>query len=115
MSRLPLIAHKPLSAFDAEEYIAYVRSMYHLDRKIKASPAPGLSLGRSAAGALSVRRNKKQRAFDYVTMAEIAALAKAKGVNQSDVWNVFKAREFIIAKSRMEAEQVYALSKGVVL
>ena len=107
MKQSPLIAPKHLTEFDAEEYYAYVSSMYERPVSKGKSPAPGLSLGKTAAGALSVRRNKKQRAFDYVTQQEIEALAKDKSVAQADVWNAFRARGFIIATTRMEAEQVY--------
>lgn len=68
---------------------------------------------RTAKGKLSVRRAKLQRSFDYVTMKEIEGLAKAADCAQSDLWNMFKQREYIIAKDRLEAERIYAEIRGL--
>lgn len=108
-----LIAPKPVSEFQPDEYHRYVSDMYALrvKRGGKVPAVPGLSVSRTKAGALSVRRGKA-RAFDYVTMPEIALLAKAAGTGQADIWNAFKKREFIIAKDRLEAERVFAEREG---
>lgn len=112
---LPLIAPKPFAEYGAQEYYDYVTGMYALRVKRGAKPpgpAPGLSLSRTKAGALSIRRSRS-RAFDYVLDTEIIALAKAIGAYQSDVWNAFVRRRFIIAKSRMQAEETYAAVKEI--
>lgn len=107
-----MIAPKHISEFTPEEYHGFVSAMYGLRTKrgtAKApSPVPGLTVTRTKTGALSVKRLKKQRAFDYVTMAEIGILAKAHGTGQADLWNMFKKRKFLITKDRMEAEHIYA-------
>ena len=113
---MPLIAPKPIDAYGADEYYAYVQSMYELRTKGPKKPAPpalGLSVRRTKTGKLSVTRRAKTRPFAYVTLPEIAALATATGCNQSDLWNLFKQKEFIVAKDRMTAEQAYAKAKGV--
>lgn len=106
---LPLIAPKPFREFQPQEYYEYVQAMYGLKikgRAKSASPVPGLTVARTKSGALSVRRSKS-RAFEYVTMAEIAALAKAAKTSQADLWNLFKKKEYLITKDRMEAERLY--------
>lgn len=113
---LNYIAPKSVHEFTPDEYHAYVGGMYALrvKRGAKAAgPAPGLSVTRTKKGALTVRRQPKQRAFDYVTLPEIAALAKEQNCGQADLWNMFKLREYIIAKDRMEAEQMYANIKEI--
>ena len=72
-----------------------------------ASAVSGLSISKSKKGALTVRR-AKGRAFAYVTFPEIAALSKATGYAQSDLWNMFKQKGYIVTKDRMEAERIYA-------
>lgn len=112
---IPLISPKPFEEFGAEEYYAYVQSMYGVRVKRGAkppSPAPGLSVSRTKKGALSVRRTPKARAFDYVTMHEVELLAKAADVSQAELWNCFKRRGFIVARDRLEAERTYAVNKG---
>lgn len=104
--------------FTPDEYIEYVRSMYSVRLKPgskPASPAPGLTVCRTKSGALSIRRASKQRAFDYVTMSEIEKLAKAANCAQSDLWNLFKKRKYIIGRDRMECERAYAQLKGIEL
>lgn len=107
---MPLIAPKPLTAFTPDEYHKYVSDMYALPaRKGKpASPAPGLTVNRTKRGSLSVRRAAKVRPFAYATYAEVAALASAVSTSQSDIWNLLKRKEYIIATTRMEAERLYA-------
>lgn len=104
------IAPKPFVEYTPDEYHSYVSSMYALRVKRGAkppSPAPGLSVCRTKAGALSLRKTKA-RTFCYVTLPEIAALAKVVGCGQADLWNLFKKKEYVIAKTRMEAERIYA-------
>lgn len=110
-----LISKKPFCEFSPEEYTDFVRSMYSLRTKGRAkpaSPAPGLSVNRTKKGTLSVRRSKA-RAFEYVTMREIAELAKALPASQADIWNMFKLKKYIIAKDRLEAERIYAETKEI--
>lgn len=104
--------------FTPDEYHVYVRDMYQLRLKPRAkppSPAPGLSVTRTKTGKLSLRRQSKQRAFDYVTMPEIEKLARAADCAQSDLWNLFKKKNYIIAKDRLDAERTYAQLKGLQL
>lgn len=113
---LPLIS-KPMLQFTPDEYAAHVSSMYSLRQKgtkKPASPAPGLTVSRNKKGALTVRRSKT-RAFAYVTFPELAALAAAVQTNQSDMWNLFKQKKYIIAQTRMDAERAYAAQNGVTL
>lgn len=103
---MPLIAPKHISAFTPEEYHSYVSAMYALRVKRgtkPASPIPGLSVSRSKTGTLTIRRTKT-RAFGYVTLTEIKKLAEHVKCSQAELWNAFKAREFIIAKDRITAE-----------
>jgi len=107
-----LISPKPFEAFTPDEYHSYVCSMWELRTKGRKppAPAPGLTVSRAKSGKITVRRSKN-RAFDYVTMREIELLAKAKGFMQSDLWNAFRARKFIIAKDRLTAEAEYGRLK----
>jgi hypothetical protein len=113
-----LIAPKPVEEFDPEGFHEYVTSMYAL-RVMRgqkpAGPAPGLSVSRTKKGALSVRRAPKTRAFDYVLLSEIAALAKVHETNQADLWNMFTKKKYIITRDRMDAERTYAAAKGIPL
>jgi hypothetical protein len=111
--RSVLISGRHVTEFTPQEYYEYVSAMYELRRKGKAkaaSPAPGLTVSRTKKGALSIRR-AKSRAFTYVTYPEIAALAKAAGCSQSELWQLFKAKEYIITQTRMEAEHAYGAAK----
>lgn len=109
----PLIAPKPIQAYGPEEFHAYVTGMYALPgRKSPPKAAPGLSVSRTKAGALSIRR-AKTRAFAYVTLPEIAALAKEKSVSQAELWTAFKLKGFIITETRMQAEERYAVIKEI--
>ena len=113
-----LIAPKAFADFGPDEYRDYVRSMFEMPRAkrgAKVSVAPGLAVTRTKKGALSVRRSAKTRPFAYVLWTEIEALSKANATAQSDLWNMFKAKGFIVAKSRMEAEIAFAAAKGVKL
>lgn len=105
---LPLIAPKPFAEYSPDEYHAYVSEMYSLRKKAgKTSVVPGLSVSRTKAGKLSIRKTAA-RAFPYVTYSELAKLAEAAKVNQSDLWQVFQAKKYIITQTRMEAEVRYA-------
>lgn len=111
-----LIAPKPFAEYSPEDFHSYVSGMYCLRTKGKArpvSPAPGLRVSRTKAGALTVSRTAKQRAFAYVTLPELAGLAKANACGQADLWNLFKKKKYIITKTRMEAEQAYAQIKEI--
>jgi len=109
MSRdLPLIAPQPVAEFTPEAYHDYVTGMYSLQGRGKVRvqpPAPGLSVSRTKSGGFTIRRTKA-RAFEYITMSELAALAKLHGCGQADLWNAFKKRNFIIAKDRITAEHI---------
>jgi hypothetical protein len=70
-------------------------------------PAPGLNVHRTKKGTLGLKRSKG-RAFPYVTFNEIAGIAKQLEMNQSDIWNLFKQKAYIVAKDRLEAEGMYA-------
>lgn len=109
---LPLIT-KPLNQWTPEEYHAFVKGMYQERAKAaskskKPSFAAGLTLSRTKKGALSLRLNKKLRPFQFILDSEIDALAVGYAVPKAEVWNLFKARKFIIAKTRMDAERTYA-------
>ena len=111
---LPPIAPKPFAEYGPDEYHAYVSEMYGLRKKAasgKTSVVPGLSVSRTKAGKLSIRKTKA-RAFPYVTYAELAKLAEAAKINQSDLWQVFQAKIYIITQTRMEAEVRYAALTG---
>lgn len=111
-----LIAPKALPEFTPDEYHAYVTAMYALRVRGAAKPkatAPGLSLKRTAKGALSITWRSKVRPFAYVTMPELIALAAGIPCSQADLWNAFKRKRFIIAKDRLEAEQTYAKLKEI--
>lgn len=109
---LPLIS-APFDSFTPDAYHAYVTGMYELRTKGKPKgPAAGLTVSRTKKGALSVRRSKS-RAFEYVTMSEIAALAEHAKCSQADLWNIFKKKGYIVAGSRLEAEKIYADVKEI--
>lgn len=111
----PLIAPKHITEYTPNEYHAYVSDMYELRTKGKAKPTAGVSgltVSRTKKGALTVRR-AKVRPFEYVTMPEIKKLADFYKVSQADLWNVFKQKEYIIAKDRLDAERLYSQLKGI--
>ena len=110
----PLIAPKPFAAYTPDEYHVYVSGMYELRTKgpkKPPKPVPGLTVSRTKAGALTVRRSKT-RAFAYVTIPEVAALAAEAKCSQADMWNMFKQKKFIIAKDRITAEHLH-MQKGL--
>lgn len=107
-----LISSKRMDEFEAEEYLAYVKSMYAL--RIKGRPkkavstVPGLNVVKNKKGTLSIRRSNKLRTFKYVTREELVLLAKSCTVSQSELWNAFKKKDFLITETRMEAELLHA-------
>lgn len=114
--RTVLISGKHVTEYTPADYHAHVTDMHQMRTKGKAAkpagPAPGLAVSRTKKGALSIRRTKA-RAFAYVTYKEIEALAKAAQCSQAELWQAFKAKEFIITQTRMEAEQRYADIKEI--
>lgn len=115
---VPLIAPKHFSAYTAEEYHAYVSSMYGLRQKGSKPKAgsgiQGLSISRTKKGVLSIRRNAKQRPFAYVLQEEINLFVKSvPGTSTAEVWNAFKAKKFLIAKNKAEAEEIYKNIKEI--
>lgn len=107
---IPLIAPKHVTEFSPGEYHTYVSAMYELPAKPKSAKpriVDGLSVTVAKDGAIKVRRGKA-RTFDYVTFSELEAFARALGLFQSDIWNAFKARGFVIARTRIEAERTHA-------
>lgn len=106
------IAPKSLAEFSPDEFQNYVADMEIRPAKRELGPAPGLTVRRTKAGKLSIRR-AKSRAFDYITHAELAALAAKTQVTQTELWNALRLRNFILAKSRMEAETIYGRLKQI--
>ncbi len=112
--RPPLIATKHFSEFTPEEYQEHVKGMYELRQKgskpavKKPSFAEGLTLKRTKTGKLSITRSTKKRPFAFVLDIEIGALAKGYGFTYTETWNAFKAKKYIISKTRMEAEKIHA-------
>lgn len=105
----PLIAHKHIAEFGADEFHAYVTAMYALRIKGRAkapNPAPGLFITRTKTGKVGIRRTKL-RAFDYITNTEMADVAKQSGITQAELFVAFKERNFIVAKDRLEAEHIH--------
>lgn len=116
MTQNILIAPKPFADFEAEEFHAYVMAMHKAPvTKAGARPPPiakGLAIGRTKRGALTIKRSKS-RPFAYVTNLEIAALAAKAACSQAQLWQIFKAKKFIIAKDRLEAEHIYGALKEI--
>lgn len=118
MNKIPVthISPKPFADYTAEEYHTYVSDMFGLPKKKgSAKPTagvPGLTVSRTRTGTLSLRKTKA-RSFTYVTMAEVKKLADFAKASQADVWNLFKKKEYIIAKDKMEAEQIYSRIKEI--
>lgn len=108
---------KPFAEFTPEEFHAHVRSMYEVRQRGSSakpkSPAVGISLSKTKKGAWSIRLTKTKRAFKYVLTAEIDALAKHHGATVAEIWNVFKAKDFLITKTKLEAEQINADIKEI--
>jgi hypothetical protein len=108
---LPLISPKPFTGYTADEYHAYVTAMYALPVKRGAkpkSPVSGLAVTRGEAGELRVRRTAKARPFPYATIAEVKLLADHVKCGQAELWNLLKAKKFILGQTRMECEKIYA-------
>lgn len=111
---VPLIAPKHISAFSTpEEYQTYVTGMYALRQRGSKPPKPkglvnGIAVSRTKKGTLSIRRASKQRPFEYILQAEIALLANAGIGTTAEIWNIFKAKKYLIAKTKVEAEEIYA-------
>ncbi len=114
-----LISPKSFRDFGPEEFHKYVTGMYALrvrgSKPAKPVFAEGLTVSKTKSGKLSVRRTSAKRAFAYVTRAELSALSTGLGFAELDLWNAFKAAEYIIAQDRMDAEKRYAEAKGVAL
>lgn len=98
------IAPKAFEDFTPEEYHAYVSGMYYL--KPSKSVSTGLNVKRLKSGKLSITR-RKPRTFAYVTYVEVEEFAQRLGATQTEIWNAFRERDFILAKSRLEAENIY--------
>lgn len=110
-----LIAPKTVKDFSPSEWKAHVTAMYQRrvtskNRTKPASPAPGITLSKTKKGAWSIRR-AKTRTFAYILEDELKALAKDKSVPYAELWSLFKAKSWIIAKDRMTAEALYAKQK----
>ncbi len=113
---IPLIAPKPIADFAAEEYLAYVKAMYALPVKRASakprSPVVGVTVSRSKAGKLTLRRTKV-RAFAYLTHTELAALAAYAKITQAELFVMARLKKWIVAKDRLDAEQIYADIKSI--
>ncbi len=110
-SALPLISPKPFSEYSPKEYRAYIQSHYELRQKGSKpakpkGPAEGLTLKRTKKGALSVLRNKRLRAWEFVTRAELHALAKEAAAPVSEVWNYFTAKGYVIGDDKVDCERI---------
>lgn len=107
--QLPLIS-EPFETFTPESFHKHVTEMHELRQRgskpVKPQVAEGLTLSRTKKGALSVRRNKNKRAWDFVTRAEIEALAKDFGAPLNEVWALFSAKKYVIANDKLEAERI---------
>lgn len=116
---VPLIAPKHFSEFKTpEEYHEYVSGMYELRQKGSkpkkpGSPVNGLAVLRTKKGALSIRCNSKQRPFKYVLQAEIDIFVKGGIGSTAELWNTFKAKGFLVAKTKTEAEEIYKNIKEI--
>lgn len=117
-NELPLIAPKHFSEFTPEEYHQHVKDMYEL--RVKGSKAPkkpsyaeGLSLKLTKKGAISITRTAKKRAFPYVLESELRSLSEGYKLSYTAVWNAFKAKGFLITKTRLEAEKIKADVDGI--
>lgn len=114
-----LISPKSFSDHSPEEFHAHVKSMYELRQKgskpsvKKPSFAEGLTLKRTKTGKISITRSSKKRHFEFVLDIEIVALAKGYGFTQAETWNAFRAKKYIIARTRLEAEKIYADIKDI--
>jgi len=115
----PLIVSKPFADYTPEEYLEHVKGMYELRQKgskpavVKPSFAEGLSLKRTKTGKVSITRSTKKRPFAFVLDMEVSALAKGYGFTYTETWNAFKAKNYIIAKTRLEAEKIHADISGI--
>lgn len=110
-----LVAPMPFAEFESGAWKTYVNSMYEVrtrGRTRPTAPAKGLSVSRTKRGALSIRRTRT-RSFCYVTYAEITELAAAVPCSQADLWQAFKAKDYIIKQTRMECERIYADLKAM--
>lgn len=105
----PLISPKPFQEYSPEEYHRYVSEMYELRQKGSkpkvAKVAAGISLSLTKKGKLSIRCSRK---FKYITDAEMAALAKEKELPINQIWLAFKAKDFIMTKTKEEAQRIAA-------
>lgn len=118
MSTRRYVSPKPIRAYEAGEYHAHVTDMYGERRRPSSkskSPVPGVSVRRktSVSGDGFQIRRVAGRAFAYVTYAELERLARDLGCPQSDLFNAFRMREWIVAKDRLEAEARYVTEKAI--
>lgn len=118
--KLPIISAQHFSQMTPESFHAHVKGMYELRQKGSkaaakkpSSSVEGITLSRTKKGALSVRLTKKHRPFSYVLNAEINILAKENSLSIAETWNLFKAKEFLITNTRMEAEKIHAEIEGI--
>jgi hypothetical protein len=104
-----MIAPKAFGEFTPDEFLTYVREMQFRPREAgaKSTGVTGLTVRRLKSGKLSVRRTKA-RTFEYVTHAELEQLAREAGTTQTELWNCLRGRDFILAKTRMDAETIYS-------
>lgn len=115
---LPLIAPKSFREQTPEHFHTHVKAMYEERKKAATKPkkpsfAEGLSLKRTKTGKVSITRNKKKRGFEFVLDSEIDSLAKGYEMTKAEVWNAFKAKKYIIARTSEEAKTIKANVEGV--
>jgi hypothetical protein len=116
---LPLIASKSFEEHSPDSFLTSVKAMYELRQKgsnpkpKKPSFAEGLTLKRTKTGKVSITRSTKKRPFEYVLDIEIDALAKGYEFTKAETWNAFRAKNYIIARTRMDAEKIHADIKGI--
>lgn len=117
---MPLISPKPFKDFAPTEFQEHVKTFYEERKKGRAPAKPknpvfadGITLTRTKKGLVSIRVNKKKRPFPYLTEDEVTALAKGYGMTIAEVWNAFKAKGFMITKTKAEAEAVLAKIKEI--
>lgn len=86
----PLVIGKPIREETAKSFNERIRALF-VSPRVTGAGVPGLSLSRTKAGKLSLRR-AKTRLTDAVTLSEVLALSEYYGEPASEIEEVITAR-----------------------
>lgn len=95
---MKLLAPKPFSQFDSEEYFTYIKSLYADVRKKSAAKKQSdykVTVRRKKDGTLSLVTKRNPL---YVTPIELNSISLKTGIAENELFMAFKERNYIVAE-----------------